>query len=370
MSAEQKLIQSLLELADIKINGSREWDIQVYNQQFYKRILAGGILALGESYMDGWWDCKALDEIIFRILRVDIKKNFQFKANMIVPYVKARLFNMQSKALAQRNVEHHYDIGNDLYKLMLDQTMTYSCGYWKIAKNLNEAQLAKYDLICKKAQLKKGMTVLDIGCGWGGFAKYAATNYGVNVTGITLSKEQAKIAKERTKNLPVTIKIMDYRDLNETFDAIISIGMFEHVGPKNYETFFETASKNLTQDGLMVLHTIGGTKTRIHTDPWVEKYIFPNGRLPSPKQISIFENYFVLEDWHNFGADYDKTLMAWYVNFQKNLSRLPKKYDKRFQRMWTYYLLAFAGSFRARHIQLWQLVLSKKGLVGGYLSAR
>ena len=267
--------------------------------------------------------------------------------------------------------EHHYDKGNDLYKAMLDKRLTYTCGYWKKAKTLDQAQEAKLDLVCKKLNLKPGQKILDIGCGWGSFAKYAAEKYKVKVVGITVSKEQIAFAKKLCKGLPIEIRLQDYRDIREKFDHIVSLGMFEHVGVKNYRKYMKVVHRCLKDDGLFLLHTIGRNKSLTTSDPWAEKYIFPNSMLPSIKQIGeSIEELFVMEDWHNFGTDYDKTLMAWFTNFRKNWNKIKKNYDERFYRMWKYYLLASAGLFRARKGQLWQIVLSKKGVPKGYNSIR
>ena len=194
-----------------------------------------------------------------------------------------------------------------------------------------------------------------------------AENYGVEVVGITISAEQAKLAKENCRNLPVDIRVQDYRNLQGHFDRVVSIGMFEHVGYKNFRTYFKTINELLKDDGLFLLHTIGGNTPVKRTDPWIERYIFPNGMIPSSQQISSsYEGYFVLEDWHNFGPDYDKTLMAWHENFENAWPEIQANYDERFRRMWRYYLLASAGSFRARKNQLWQIVLSKQGLSDEY----
>lgn len=254
---------------------------------------------------------------------------------------------------------------------MLDKQMSYSCGYWKDADNLDDAQVAKMDLICRKLHLKPGMKLLDIGCGWGSMVKFAAENYGVEVVGITISREQASYAQDSCNELPVDIRLEDYRSLNEPFDRILSIGMFEHVGYKNYDTFMKICRRSLKDDGIMLLHTIGGNQTTTNGDPWILKYIFPNSMLPSCKQIcKAVEERFVMEDWHNFGADYDRTLMAWVNNFDRHRSEIERDYSERFYRMWKYYLLSFAGAFRARKLQLWQIVLTPAGLPGGYSAPR
>lgn len=364
-------VEGIFALADIQVGGSRPWDIQVHNDEFYARVLASGSLGLGESYMDGWWDCPNLDQFIYRVQRAKLSKRVKPSWDLAWEYVKATIFNLQDKVGAKQVIDVHYQLGNDLYKAMLDPLMVYSCGYWKNAKNLDEAEIAKFDIICRKLGFKPGMKVLDIGCGWGGFEKYAAEKYGVNMIGITLSENQAEHAREVCKGLPVEIRVQDYRDVKDKFDRVVEIGMFEHVGPKNYREFMEICHRNLKPDGQLMLHTIGRDTSSVLTDPWINKYIFPNGVLPSIAQIAkSSEGLFIMEDWHNFGADYDKTLMAWFQNFNANWDKLQPTYGDRFYRMWKYYLLSCAGSFRARHIQLWQVVFSKDGIEGGHESVR
>ncbi|MFC2136129.1 cyclopropane fatty acyl phospholipid synthase [Bacteroidota bacterium] len=375
MASEIKRVKKLLSYADVEINGDRPWDIQVHDKRLFSRVFASGSLGLGEAYMDGWWDSPALDKFFDRVLTAKLEKRV-IRFGVVWNVVKAKIRNRQRRKKAHEIGKAHYDKGNDLYKAMLDKRMNYSCGYWKKAKILDKAQEAKLELICKKIGLKKGMSVLDIGCGWGGFAKYAAEKYGVKVLGITVSKEQFKLANELCKNLPVEIRLQDYRSLKGTFDRIVSVGMIEHVGYKNYKSFMKVASRCLKNDGLFLLHTIGNKKSRIMGDRWMDKYIFPRGMLPSIKQLSkAAEGLFVIEDLHNFGADYDRTLMEWHANFNENWDELKHNYDKgddgeRFKRMWNYYLLSCAGSFRSRRNQLWQIVLSKDGVRGGYKSIR
>ena len=368
MADFKKTVTDLLESVDIQVNGSRPFDIQVHNELFYSRVLSGKSLGLGESYMDGWWDCESLDQFCYQMLRGRIDKQVKVKNPAFLAHVlKAYFLNAQSKKRAYIVGEEHYDTGNDLFSLMLDQRMNYSCGYWENADNLDQAQINKLDLVCRKLHLKPGMKVLEIGCGWGGFAKYAAENYGVSVHGVTVSKEQMDYAERSCIGLETKFEMKDYRELNTKYDAIVSIGMFEHVGYKNYRNYMEVAQRCLEGEGLFLLHTIGRNTPSRSTDPWTNKYIFPNGMIPSPAQISkSLQGLFVVEDWHNFGQYYDPTLMAWNENFQKNYESLKDKYNQRFKRMWEYYLLMCAGTFRARRNQLWQLVLSKKGLMGGY----
>ena len=371
MANIKQSVQNILNLADIKINGNRSWDIHVKDPKFYSRVLAGGSLALGESYMDGMWDCDNLDQFFHRILRADLEKKVKPNASILLSYFKAKLFNQQSIRKSKKVVEKHYDLSPDLYMSFLDPYNQYTCGYFKNTKNLNEAQEKKLDLICKKLQINKNDKVLDVGCGWGGFAKFASKKYGCHVTGVSISDEQIKYAKEYCKGLPVEIIKLDYRNLRGKFDKILICGMIEHVGSKNYKNIMKKVSNCLNKDGLFLLHTIGGNESVTLGEPWIEKYIFPNSVLPSAKQItSASEGLFVMEDWHNFGKYYDNTLMAWYSNFVKGWDKIKSKYDGRFYRMWTYYLLCCAGLFRARKAQLWQIVFSKNGLKEGYLSVR
>ena len=370
MDKFHRRVNELLTLANIKVAGNQAWDIHVHDDRFYKRVLADGSLGLGESYMDCWWEVESLDQLFCKILSSDIEHRVKTKS-FIWLALQSKLFNLQSIRRAFRVGEKHYDIGNDLFHKMLDKRLTYTCGYWKDANNLDQAQEHKLDLVCRKIGLKENQRVLDIGCGWGSFIKFAAERYGAQAVGITISKEQAEYARENCRNLPVEVRLQDYRELDEEFDHIISLGMFEHVGPKNYKTYMQVASRCLKENGLFLLHTIGANYTRHSPDPWINKYIFPNGVLPSLRDISIsFDKKFVLEDFHSFGPDYDKTLMAWFNNFDKSWKHLCDKYGERFYRMWKYYLLGCAGAFRARNIQLWQLVFSKHGVPGGYTPVR
>lgn len=368
----KEITEGILGFAGVKINGNNPWDIQIHNDEFFKRAITEGELGMGESYMDCWWDANKVDELIYKILRAKLDEKIRLKKSILMKLVTARLLNMQSKQRAFVIGEKHYDLGNDLFQNMLDKRMNYSCAYWKGANSLDEAQENKLELICRKLYLKPLMRILDIGCGWGAFGKYAAEKYDVEVVGITVSKNQVELGRKLCGSLPVEFRLIDYRNINEKFDRIVSVGMVEHVGCKNYKTFFEIANKCLKDEGLFLLHTIGNFKSEKTSNPWTNKYIFPNGMLPSVAQIGkAIENLFVMEDWHNFGIDYDKTLMAWHNNFVKNWDKLENKYSERFFRMWKYFLLSAAGSFRSRRYnQLWQIILSKNGITGGYESIR
>ncbi|HQU08001.1 MAG: cyclopropane-fatty-acyl-phospholipid synthase [Parcubacteria group bacterium 21-54-25] len=370
----KKTLAQLAGRADIHINGARPWDVTVHDPRTFRRIALHGSLGLGESYMDGWWDSKSLDGFFARLLvnKLDDSR-FNFIGRALL-YLASHIFNLQSVRRAFTVGEKHYDVGNDLYKAMLDSRLTYTCGYWKDAKNLEEAQEHKLRLVCEKLKLAPGMRVLDIGCGWGSFAIFAAKEYGVSVVGVTVSKEQIALAQERVGDLPVELRLLDYRDMpkeyGKTFDRVVSIGMFEHVGPKNYKDYFSVVDRVLKNDGLFLLHSIGADKRRGGADPWINKYIFPNGIVPTLRQVvRAAQGRFIMEDWHNFGTDYDKTLMSWYHNVENAWDTLSEHYDERFRRMWRYYLLVSAGSFRARRLQLWQVVFSR-GVKDGYRSVR
>ncbi len=367
----KSIVTDLLNTAGVIVNGPNPWDIQIHNEQFYQRVLAHASLGLGESYMDGWWDCAAVDEFVARIVAANLESKLKKDFQLIAKIMLARILNYQTKQRAYDVGIKHYDLGNDLFSCMLDKEMNYTCGYWKNANTLDEAQLAKLELVCRKLMLRPGMRILDIGCGWGAFAKYAAEKYGVSVVGITISVEQYEYAKAKCKNLPVDIRYMDYRGLNEQFDRVVSLGMFEHVGHFNYYTYMNMVNRCLIDNGIFLLHSIGSNKTIYQADPWISKYIFPNGVLPSIAQIGkASEDFFVMEDWHNFGIYYDKTLMAWYENFKNNWEKIKDRYDERFYRMWSYYLQVCAGGFRTRDMQLWQIVFSKGRSLSGYHAPR
>ena len=369
-NSAKQTVQEFFNLAGIKINGEKPYDIKVHNEKFYSRLLSGGSLAMGESYMDGWWDVEKLDEFFFKLLSVKLDKKV-ITPRHFISIVNSKIFNMQTLSKSKEVAELHYDLNNDFYEKMLDKQMQYTCGYWKNAKNLDEAQEHKLDLVCKKLQLKPGEKVLELGCGWGGFSKYAAEKYGCHVTAYNISKEQIKYGREKCKDLPVEIIEKDYRLAKGTFDKVVSIGLCEHVGYKNYKSLMKLVHKCLKKNGLFLIHTIGKDISVTSINPWINKYIFPNSMLPSLTQISrAAERLFIMEDWHNFGADYDKTLMEWFKNFDKNWHLFKDEYGERFYRMWKFYLLSCAGLFRARQAQLWQIVFSKDGFPNGYESIR
>jgi cyclopropane-fatty-acyl-phospholipid synthase len=368
----RRRVLALLADADVVPGRGGSCDPVIHDARFFGRVFAQGSLGLGESYMDGWWDVESLDGMLYRLVRVGVDERVQGLAAWL-DRLRARLLNLQTARRSREVGVRHYDIGNDLFARMLGRRLVYSCGYWRTATDLDAAQEAKLDLTCRKLGLEPGMRVLDIGCGWGEALKFAAERYGVSGVGVTISQEQADYARELCAGLPVEIRLQDYRDLAEPFDRIFSIGMFEHVGVRNYATYFDIAHRCLADhdDGLFLLHTIGGNTSVRYTDPWIARYIFPNSMLPSVEQVAAaVEGRFVVEDWHSFGSDYDRTLQAWRANVEAAWGDLPARYDERFRRMWRYYLAGSMASFRARRIQLWQLVLSPRGRLGGYIAPR
>lgn len=373
----KKRLEGLLAQCGIELNGERSFDIQIKDERVFDRILKNPSLGAGDSYVDGWWDCEALDEFFNRILRYLNVDEIYGRWQILRLLMRNFFFNEQTKLRSKRVAEVHYNIGNDLYEKMLGSSMGYTCGYWSKAQNIDEAQYHKYDLICRKVAIAPGDKVLELGCGWGGFAKYAAEHYGAEVVAVNVSSEQIKYARDHAIDLPIRYVLTDYRNVAQynpnghKFDKVVSIGMCEHVGYKNYRHLMRIARQQLKEDGLFLLHTIGKNHSYNYSDPWIAKYIFPNSVLPSIKRLAAAsEGHFVVEDLHNFGVDYDKTLLAWHENFVNAWPELKEKYGERFYRMWRYYLLSCAGGFRSRELQLWQFVLSPKGKVNGYCSVR
>jgi cyclopropane-fatty-acyl-phospholipid synthase len=361
-ASSETIVRDLLHEAGIEVNGTNPWDIQVLDARFFARLLREPHLTMGEGYMLGWWECEAIDQLVARIVlaRLDDRVRGNWKVGLHI--LRSRLFNLQTSGRAFEVGKRHYDIGNDLYRAMLGRRLSYTCAYWKNATTLDEAQEAKLDLVCRKIGVFPGMRILELGCGWGSFAKYAAERFGAHVLGVTVSAEQVALGTELCKGLPVELRLQDYRDVTGTYDAVVSIGIMEAVGYRNYGTYMEVASRCLKRDGIAFVHTIGGNESATSTDPFTQAYLFPNGMLPSIAQLAqAMENRFVVEDWHNIGPHYDPTLMAWCANFDRAWPDLKGAYDERFRRMWRYYLLGSAGGFRSRGKQVWQIVMTRHG---------
>ena len=370
--SSRRIVEDFFAQADVRFDGARPWDIRLHRERLFRRILAAGSLGFGEAYMDGDWDCAALDQLFDRLITARLSERLGLTAPLALLMLAAKLRNRQSVARSRQVAEVHYDLPIDIHEATYDKRLTGSCAYWDNAATLDEAQENKLDLICRKIGLTPGHTVFDIGCGWGSFVGFAAEKYGAHCTGVTVSREQVAYVQRRYAALPVTPLLLDYRAYRgPQVDRVVSVGMFEHVGAKNYRTYFECARRLVKEDGLFLLHTIWENARHPVIDAWQDKYIFPNGDLPSLGQItSAVEDLFVVEDVHNFGVDYDRTLTAWNSNFQARRSEMMARHGDRFCRMWEYYLLQNAGAFRSRHISVGQLVLSPRGLRGGYRTVR
>lgn len=357
----ERMMRELLDQAGVTIGGPNPWDIQIQDSRVFRRVFSQKTLGFGEAFMDGWWDCAQPDALLTRLLLADAYNRAGDGWGRRLQNLLFRIGNMQSKARALMVAEKHYNLDNDLFFRFLDPYRQYSCAYFRDTDDLGQAQLNKLDLISRKLEIEHGDHVLDIGSGWGGLAKYVSEHYGCRVTGVNISREQRHAATSFCEGLPVTFVGCDYRDIEGHFSKVVSVGMFEHVGWKNYRVYFETVARCLEADGLFLLHTIGANRTRHgQNDPWLDKYIFPNATIPSIRQISLaLEGLFVVEDWHNIGPHYDRTLMAWHAAFERAWPALRERYDERFRRMWRYYLLSCAAAFRARETQCWQVVLSR-----------
>lgn len=357
----ERTVRALLEAADIRVGGNRRHDIRVHDSSFYPRVLRDGRLGLGESYVEGQWDTDALEDLTARLIWAGVRLPLRSWRGALHE-AAARMWNLQSTVRARRSVQRHYDIGNDLYEAMLGETLAYTCAYWKWAGDLDEAQRAKLDLVCRKLNLTPGMRVLELGCGWGTFARHAAATYGVHVTGYTVSREQVVLGKELCRGLPVELHLADYRAARGRYDAVVSIGLLEHVGPKNHRVYMETVDRCLKPGGVAFIHTIGSNRRQVLIDAWFHRYVFPNAAIPSLAQIGeAMDGLFVPEDVHNIGPHYERTLIAWARNFESAWPSLRVRYGERFRRIWRYYLLSSAGAFRARFLQLYQIVMTRPG---------
>lgn len=364
----QRLVKRNVRSFGVTLNGSEPTDVQVVSaEQFYGRVAAYRHVGLLDAYMDGAIDIK--DPVGFAVKFMNSKHWLVLlhPLSKVLPW-----FNLQTRKKAWEVGRSHYDIGNDLYEAMLDENMQYSCGYWKEAKTLDEAQMAKMELIAQKLHLKPGMRVLDIGCGFGTLACHLAKSYGVSVVGCTISKEQTKYGRKKCEGLDVDIRLCDYRDIDEKFDRIVSVGTFEHIGPKNYREFMQVVHRCLKDDGLFLLHTIGCSHLdRPCVDMWTHKHIFVNGQIPYYMEVArAIEGLWVIEDWHNFGWYYANTLAAWLKKFEDSWPRLRTSYNEQFYRMWKMYLSLAQGLFLTRGFEVWQIVLSKEGLKQVYVSVR
>jgi cyclopropane-fatty-acyl-phospholipid synthase len=368
MSSPRIVIERLLAEADIAIDGSRPWDIEVHNEGFFSRVLAGGTLALGESYMDGWWDCPALDEMCARAIGARLDQRFARNFSNLLALLGSLLSNQQTRRRARKVGRTHYDLGNEFFEAMLDPNMQYSCAHFAANDDLATAQRRKLETICQKLRLRPGIRLLDIGCGWGGLARYAAHHYACRVVGITISREQQRYAEQLCRGLDVEILLQDYREIRDQFDRAVSVGMIEHVGYRNYRAYLRAVFRSLGDDGLFLCQGIAANLSSVELDPWIRRYIFPNSVLPSFSRLArAAEGLFFIEGMENYGPHYDRTLLAWEENLRRDWPRFAERFDERFRRMWCFYLLSCAGAFRARSLQVFQILFAKEKAIEGNL---
>lgn len=373
----QRQIEDLLGEIGVTVNGNKPYDVKIHDPRLYNKILLKQSVGAGEGYVEGMWDCDQLDELYYRICRHKSYNKIYSKSKAFFVTLRNSIFNQQTPEKSEKVAKVHYNLGNTLYERMLGKSMAYTCGYWKNAKDLDEAQFAKYELICQKLDLRPGERVLELGCGWGGLAKYMAEKYGCEVVAFDIGKEPYTYAKELCQDLPVQVYQCDWRAVNVynptriKFDKLVSVGVLEHVGYKNYDLFLKISRDFIKDDGIFLLHSIGGNMSRNYCDAWINQYIFPNGHLPSLKQLGkAYENKFIIEDFHNIGPYYENTLLGWHKNLNDHWDELKNHYDEKFHRMMNFYLLTCAGGFRAREMQLWQFVLTPHGIEKGYKSIR
>lgn len=367
----RKIVTDTFSRAGVRINGNNPWDIRVNNDRFFSKALRGS-LGFGESYMDGDWDTDELDALFRRIMRMKLTRSPLVILNRVWNEIRARITNIQSRSGSRAIAEAHYDLDHRLYQEFLGPYNQYTCCFFNQAKTLEAAEIEKLEMLCDKLGLTAEDKVLDIGCGWGGFAKYAAETRGCSVTGVSISKEQIAYARDYTAGLPVKIIEADYRDLpdmfgGQHFDKVLICGMLEHVGYKNYRTIFSIIHELLKDDGRFLLHTIGNNKTTAVVDPWIEKYIFRNSMAPSMEQLTMaFQGLLVAQDWENYGLYYAPTLAAWQQNFEDRWDAISaiesaRPFDERFRRMFNYYFLSCKAAFETENLYLWHIVLTKHG---------
>lgn len=369
--AFKRIVKNTLAAADVAINGNRPWDIQIYDDRFYRRA-ARGTLGLGESYMDGDWDVASVDSLFQHFLTAELRQSLLYKINHAGLVIRAKLSNLQTRRRSRAVAEEHYNLDHRMYEQFLGPWNQYTCCFFNDTDDLHQAEVNKLEMICRKLEINENDHVLDIGCGWGGFARYASSTRGCEVTGITISTEQADFARDYTEGLPVDILLADYRDLPEKlgskFDKILICGMIEHVGYKNYRGLMEVVHQLLDDDGLFLLHTIGNADETHIVDRWIEKYIFRNSMAPAMGQLAIaFQGLFSVHAWENYGHYYSKTLTAWQENFERNWDNIraiasKPAFDEKFRRMWNYYLLSSKAAFDVEDLLLWQVVMSKMGM--------
>lgn len=365
----ERRVRAEFERAGITIGGHAAHDLRVLDPSFFRRIAMNPAYELGQTYVDGLWECDAIDRMMTKLLAAGVGQSFEHGRQFFVRSLVAKAHNLQSRLRAKIVIDRHYDLGDELFAAMLDESMAYTCAIFETPEtSLADAQQAKMRVLCNKLELASGETFLDIGCGWGGLLDHAARVNGARVTGITISKNQHATATERVRHHPgASVRLMDYRDLpkqGERYAKVAAVEMIEAVGPKNYETFFRSVHDVMEPGGRFVLQCFISHRSVYVCNEWFDRHIFPNGVSPSLAFLSrASESTFgapsVIED---IGLHYDPTLMAWNDNFEAAYPSLVRYgYDERFRRMWRFYLTSLAGVFRAKHLRCYQIVYEKPG---------
>jgi cyclopropane-fatty-acyl-phospholipid synthase len=355
------LVERALAGSEIRLDGSRAWDIRVTDDRFFASVLLRGSLGVGEAYMAGWWECGDLEELARRALVAELDSRFSVVPTSMIAAALARLRNDQSLERSRRVADQHYSMDNDLFCRFLGRYRMYSAGYFEGSDpdDLDEAQRRKLDLICRKLELSGADHLLDVGGGWGELARYAAATYGCRVTSINISDEQIRFAREYCRGLPVEIVKCDYRYVQGRFDKIAAIAMFPHVGYKNHREFIRVMRDHLAPEGLLLIECTAKNVSRTHMDPWVDRYFFPGALFPSVRQIgAAIDGMFAVEDWQNFWSSYIHTLRAWNRNFQSSWPELSTRYPESTRRMFEYFFLTGAGGFHARLLNYWHILLA------------
>jgi cyclopropane-fatty-acyl-phospholipid synthase len=345
--------------------------LKILNKKLNYKLLINPELSFPEAYMNG--EIKIENGTLLDFLNLTFKNLGRSEINTTGYFIKKILHayrfltNFNLPLRSKKNVEHHYDLGEELYNLFLDKKFRmYSCAYWKSTEeSLEQAQQNKINHIIKKLDLRTGQKVLDIGCGWGGLCFEMAKQSECEVTGITLSKNQYEYCIKKSKELKLDnqchFELLDYRHLKGKFNRIVSVGMVEHVGRKFYKTFFKKINDLMTEDGLSLIHTIGSTEPKSPPQPWISRYIFPGGLVPSGSDLidAIEKTGLVLTDMESLIRHYDQTLKAWLERFQDNRSKAKKMYDERFCKMWEFYLASCSAAFKYRDLLVYQLQIAK-----------
>ncbi|MFV2053475.1 class I SAM-dependent methyltransferase [Aliiroseovarius sp. YM-037] len=342
--------------------------VTITEPEVLRRFLLSPELAIGEAYTDGHLTIE--DDDLYGLIALGTKNLTLGKGHglerLIAPMMR-RINQFNPMSRARRNVAHHYDLSGALYDLFLDKDKQYSCAYFRDPNfTLEQAQEAKKAHIAGKLRLQPGMRVLDIGCGWGGMALTLARDYGVNVVGVTLSEEQHKVGTDRVRAAgledKIDLRLTDYRKVTEDFDRVVSVGMFEHVGVPHYREYFNAVHDRLTEDGIALIHTIGRAGPPGRTSPWIDKYIFPGGYVPSMSEAmqAIEREQLWTTDVEVWRLHYAETLRHWHDRFMANIDKVKEIYDERFCRMWRFYLIASELTFRHAQQVVFQFQLARK----------